>query len=88
MANIRDLKSEVNYLTYEIIADCNTYIYLNPGKRTETLKLIDEAVELRNHLIGKINKPESVTPQYFKGIREELIAGADAIFTKLRKLIK
>ncbi len=88
MAKIRDLKNEVNYLTYEIIADCNTYMYLNPAKRAEVMVLIEEAVTLRNSIIGRINHPQSVDAVYFKGLRNELIAGADAIFSKLRKLIK
>jgi 2-polyprenyl-6-methoxyphenol hydroxylase-like FAD-dependent oxidoreductase len=88
MAKIRELKNEVNFLTYEIIADCNTYMYLNPARRTQVMALIEEAVSLRNKIIGQINHPATDDPKYFKKLRADLIVGADAIFSKLRELIK
>lgn len=88
MAKIRDLKNEVNYLAFEIIADCNTVMALHTDKKDDAIKLVEEAVELRNSLIQKINHPTETSPKYFKAIKQELIDGADAIFEKLRKLIK
>lgn len=88
MAKIRDLKNEVNYLTFEIIEDCNTVMALHTDKKEAAIKLVEEAVELRNSLIQKINHPEETSAKYFKGIKQALIDGADAIFEKLRKLIK
>lgn len=88
MAKIRDLKNEVNYLTFEIIADCNTYMGLHPENKEKTMKLVDEAVILRNSLIQKINHPEKNSTLYFKEVKKELVDSADKIFEKLRKLIK
>ena len=88
MAKIRDLKNEVNYLIYEIIADCNTYMALHPENRDKTMELVEEAVVLRNRLIQKINHPEKVSSLYFKKLKKELLEEADKIFEKLRKLIK
>jgi len=88
MAKIRDLKNEVNYLTYEIISDCNTFMALHPEKRDMTVQLVEEAVELRNALIYKINHPEDNSSKYYQSLRTELVTGADKIFGKLRKLIK
>lgn len=88
MAKIRDLKNEVNYLSYEIISDCNTFISIHPEKREQALALVEQAVELRNGLITRLNKPEEVSTKYFKGLKTELIDGADKIFEALRKLIK
>ncbi|MFA6401430.1 MAG: hypothetical protein WCX31_07360 [Salinivirgaceae bacterium] len=88
MAKIRDLKNEVNYLTYEIISDCNAFIALRSDKKNQAVVLVEEAVALRNKLIEKINHPNQPSPNYYKQIRNELINGADHIFEKLRKLIK
>lgn len=87
MAKIRDLKNEVNYLVYEIISDCNSVINIHPDKKNQAIKLVEEAVKLRNDLVEKINHPKQATPSYFKEIRKELLSGADKIFEKLRKLI-
>ncbi|MCK9208871.1 MAG: hypothetical protein M0P66_17305 [Salinivirgaceae bacterium] len=88
MAKIRDLKNEVNYLIFEIISDCNTFMAFHPAKSESTIKLVEEAVQLRNSLIQRINHPETTSPKYFNDLRKELIDGADKIFEKLRKLIK
>jgi len=88
MAKIRDIKNEVNYLTFEIIADCNTFMSMHSDKKEEAIKLVEEAVELRNNLIEKINHPEKASAKYYKDIRKSLLKGADALFEKLRKLIK
>nr|MDA3892468.1 hypothetical protein [Salinivirgaceae bacterium] len=66
MAKIREIKSEVNYLIFEIISDCNTYMGLHRENKDKTIKLIEEAVELRNDLIQKINHPKENSSKYFK----------------------
>ena len=88
MAKLRDIKNEVNYLIYEVISDCNTFMSIHPDKKDKAVKLVEEAVKLRNDLIQKINHPTEVSSKYFKKLRAELIDGADKIFEKLRKLIK
>jgi tRNA uridine 5-carbamoylmethylation protein Kti12 len=88
MAKIRDIKNEVNYLSYEVISDCNTFMALHPDKREQALKLVEEAVSLRNQMIQKINHPKEVNAQYFRAVKKELLEGADVLFEKLRKMIK
>jgi hypothetical protein len=87
MANIREIKNEINYLTLEVIDDCNTFIAYNSDKKEEAVKLIEEAVGLRNRLIEKVNNPDNLKNKYFNDLRKQLEDGADAIFEKLRKLI-
>ncbi len=88
MASIRDLKKDINYLTYEIISDCNTFMSVNPDKRQDAIKIVEKAVEIRNKLIAKVNNPESAKPSYFREIKVEIIKQADDMFEQLRKLIK
>ena len=88
MASIRILKSEINYLTFEIISDCNTYMAIHPEKKQETLALVEKAVELRNNCIAKINQGKGEDHAYYSEIRTTLLKEADAIFSKLRDLIK
>lgn len=88
MATIRELKNEVNYLTFEIISDCNTFMNMHYDKKEQAIKLVEEAVALRNDLIQKINHPDQNSKKYFNDLRTQLIDGADKIFEKLRKLIK
>lgn len=88
MASIREIKNEVNYLTFEIISDCNTFMNLHADKKEKAVELVEEAVALRNDLIQKINHPTEFSNKYYKDLRDQLIDGADKIFEKLRKLIQ
>jgi hypothetical protein len=88
MASIKLLKSEINYLVFEIISDCNTFIALHPEKREDALELVQQAVELRNSCIVKINSGKGQDHAYYKAVRSDLLKGADSIFSKLRDLIK
>jgi hypothetical protein len=88
MASIRLLKSEINYLTFEIISDCNTFMSLHPEKKDDTMALIEKAVELRNNCILKINQAKNENHSYYADIRKTLIKEADKIFSQLRELIK
>ncbi len=87
MAKIRDIKNEVNYLAFEVISDCNTYMSLHPENKDAVIALVEEAVALRNKLISKINHPDDNSAAYYRSIRKELLTGADQIFVKLRNLI-
>lgn len=88
MAKIREIKKEVNFLINEIIDDCNSFMAYHPDKSEKAVKLVEEAVALRNRLVEKINHPEKVSNNYYKELRNQLITEADAIFEKLRGMIK
>jgi len=59
MASIKDLKNDINYITYDLINECFTYKSYHPEKVTEVDKVIREVIKLRNELIARINHPEN-----------------------------
>ena len=59
MASIKDLKDDINYLTYDLLNECFTYKIYHPDKGSIADKAISKIVKLRNELIHRVNNPES-----------------------------
>ena len=58
MASIRNLKKEINYLTYELLNECFTYKKQNPGiDQKKADDIIKDIIKKRNELIHRIHHP-------------------------------
>ncbi|MBT8253618.1 MAG: hypothetical protein HKN00_03385 [Flavobacteriaceae bacterium] len=56
MANIRDLKKDINYVLGDIIEEVYVWELLNPKADTKKSEaIIDEAIEVFDDLIAKVN---------------------------------
>jgi hypothetical protein len=66
MANIRNLKKDINYVTSELVVECFTYNFLFPEKSQDELAaIISDSVNMKAALIQQINVAK-------KGKNEEL----------------
>ena len=88
MASIRLIKKDIDYLLSEVVADCYLAIYFHPEKKDEIVKVMEEAVELRNKLFDWVNNPaekHSITliKKHFRYIREELFSKMEELLEKL-----
>ena len=93
MANMRDIKKEVNGLTNEVISDCFLYLYMHKDKnKKEVTKIMKETLKTRNDLIYKVNHSDSgdrkKIKKHFGKIRNELVDKMDGYFTKLSMISK
>lgn len=94
MANIRDLKKDIDYLFFEFISDSFTYAGLHGGEKTgEVQNLIEEAIESRNEFFEKVNNPTGkddpkLVKQYYAAVRKELLEKVDGFFTRLSDISK
>lgn len=55
MANLRELKKEIDYRLEEVVFDCDMAIAFQPSKEQEIFELMQKAVALRNELIAKVS---------------------------------
>ncbi len=56
MSNRRDLKKDINNLTFEVINECYSSLEYSPSYHfQDIMDIMQEAVDLRNDLIQKIN---------------------------------
>lgn len=88
MANIRDLKKDINYVLGDIIEAVYIWELTNPEKDTKkSEKIIDEAIETFDDLIAKVNaKDVEDNKKHFKAINEELETRGRKLIDKINAL--
>lgn len=94
MANIRDLKKDIDYLVYEVISDCFSAMSVKQEEAIsdKLAEIVSDAIILRNELFSKIKckddkkKPENMK-NYYRNIRSELFKDIDELFERLSKVV-
>ncbi len=88
MANIRDLKKDINYVLGDIIEAVYLWELTNPGKETKKSEaIIDEAINIFDELIVKVNlKNIDNSKKHFKGIGQELEVQGRKLIDKINAL--
>ena len=88
MANLRDLKKEIDYRLEELVFDCDMTIYFRPDKEKEIFAIMQEGVELRNELYHKANNPaepknRSLVRKHFTALRRDMAESFAGLFADL-----
>ena len=88
MANVRDLKKDINYVLGDIIEAVYIREYSNTDKEAKKSEaIIDEAIETFDELIAKVNTRNVENPKaHFKAINQELEDKGRALIEKINKL--
>jgi hypothetical protein len=88
MANVRNLKKDINYVLGDIIEAVYVWEYTNTDKDTKKSEaIIDEAIETFDALIAKVNdKNVENKKAHFKSINQELETKGRALIEKINKL--
>lgn len=88
MANVRDLKKDINYVLGDIIEAVYIWELTNPDKdNKEAEAIIDEAIATFDDLIEKVNqKNVENKKQHFKSIQAELESRGRDLIDKINKL--
>ncbi|HWR93637.1 MAG TPA: hypothetical protein VN192_00365 [Flavobacterium sp.] len=88
MANVKNLKKDINYVLGDIIEAVYLFEISTTGKPTEaTNALIDEAIAAFDTLITKVNaKNVENKKAHFKQINVELEQTANQLITKINEL--
>ena len=85
MASRRFLKKAINSQIAEVIDNCYDVIAESPKSEAKINKVVDEAVELYDELIGAVNDYRSAKNKsaYFAEIEEKLMKAVDALNGKV-----
>jgi ATP adenylyltransferase/5',5'''-P-1,P-4-tetraphosphate phosphorylase II len=88
MANVKNLKKDINYVLGDIIEAVYLFEMSTTGKPTEaTNALIDEAIATFDTLITKVNaKNVENKKAHFKQINAELEQAANQLIAKINEL--
>jgi len=87
MANVRDLKKDINYVLGDIIGAVCDWELANTDKDTKKSEaIVDEAIVTFDELIAKVNAKNDNAKAHFKAINQELEAKGNALIEKINKL--
>jgi len=88
MANVRDLKKDINYVLGDIIEAVYNWELSNTDKDTKKSEaIIDEAIDTFDELIAKVNaKNVENKKAHFKAINQELEKKGRVLIEKINKL--
>ncbi|MGB3606351.1 MAG: hypothetical protein WA775_04675 [Psychroserpens sp.] len=88
MANVRDLKKDINFVLGDIIEAVYVWEYNNTDKDSKKSEaIIDEAIVTFDELIVKVNQKDVENKKaHFKAIQTELEVKGRALIEKLNKL--
>ena len=93
MANIRQLKRDIAFLSSQIISDCIDFVQTFNGKEMEAMAVIDQIVELHNSTLDKINHPDGkdnpkLVKAFYLQLKKNYIAGINETYKKLEDLVQ
>ena len=91
MANLRDLKKEIDYRLEEFVFDCEMAIYFQPSKEEDVVAIMEKAVALRNALYVNANNPTephnaSLVKKYYAAMRRDMVSSLGSLFEELSAL--
>ena len=88
MANLRQLKKEIDYRLEEVVFDCDMAICFEPKKEAEIFAIMEEAVAVRNAFFVKANNPaephnRSLVRKHYAALRAEMADAFGAVCEQL-----
>ena len=88
MANLRQLKKEIDYILEEVLFDCDMAMCFQPSKEKDIFEVMQEAVAVRNNLYAKAMNPaephnRSLVRKHYAALRAEMNDAFGALFEKL-----
>lgn len=88
MANVRDLKKDINFVLGDIIEAAYVWEYSHKGGDTQKSEaIVDEAIDTFDELISKVNEKNVENKKaHFKGIQNELETKGRALIDKINAL--
>jgi len=76
MANCRDIKKDINFLSKQVINECFSFMEYSPVQNQENLlEILHDAEIIRRNLLYKVNHPPEDTKNlknYYRSIIDEL----------------
>lgn len=92
MSSIKNLKKDIDYLVFEVISDCFAFAAVHPDAKDDEVKeILNDAVNLRNDLISRVNNPDGkdnpkIVKSFYKNVNKDLLSGVDNLFERLSAL--
>ncbi len=92
MANLRNLKKEIDYILEEFVFDCDMAMYCQPSKAEQVFALMEQSVAVRNSLYQRVNSPakphnRSLVKKHYSALRNSIEVSFGELFEQLSSLV-
>ncbi len=92
MANLRNLKKEIDYILEEFVFDCDMAMYCQPSKAEQIFALMEQSVALRNSLYERVNAPAEphnkvLVKRYYASLRNSMEVSFGELFESLSSMV-
>lgn len=84
MANVRNLKKNINGMIYDVVDECYSVQLYNESKAEESDNFIDDAADFQDEIMGEIKRAKS--KEDFKAIEEKVIKTREDWTLRLNKM--
>ena len=87
--NLRVIKKDVNYLIDEFLSDAFISMSFTDDeeKSEKIMGLANDALDLRDETLTKINHPEGDRRTYYRNLTEGLLSSLDVMYDKLSEAV-
>ena len=87
--NLRVIKKDVNYLIDEFLSDAFISMSFadDEEKSEKIVGLANDALDLRDETLTKINHPEGDRRTYYRNLTEGLLSSLDVMYDKLSEAV-
>ncbi len=87
--NLRVIKKDVNYLIDEFLSDAFISMSFTDDeeKSEKIVGLANDALDLRDETLTKINHPEGDRRTYYRNLTEGLLSSLDVMYDKLSEAV-
>jgi hypothetical protein len=87
------LKRDIDYLMDEVVTDSYLSLYFHPEHKEAIVGVIRDAVELRNSLYERANRPaekksRTLVRRHYAVVRRDMFEGIDGLFVRLSQVGK
>jgi predicted HAD superfamily phosphohydrolase len=87
------LKRDIDYLLDEVVTDSYLSLYFHPEHKDAIVGVIRDAVELRNSLYDRANRPaekksRTLVRRHYSAVRRDMFDGIDRLFVRLSEVNK
>ncbi|MGQ1787529.1 MULTISPECIES: hypothetical protein [unclassified Saccharicrinis] len=92
MANIKELKKDINYLASEIVTQGYLKLTLMENVKEEDLTpILTEAIEMRNEFVARANHPDGkhnkkLVKKYYTKLRSDLMTKSLELLEKIQEI--
>ena len=94
MANVRNLKKDIDYLVSLFVVDCFQYInYFEDADKEAAYKIVEKILVAHNDLRKRVNHPDgkdnpAIIRNYYREVSKDLMITCDKAYEELGQLVE